>query len=74
LRAGVDVLFSLAPAGCMVTSMGEVLTPRLQQAAGQSRGRIQSLFSADGDIDEELLSQALLRARGPGSSRAAERA
>jgi len=67
LRAGVDVLFSLAPAGCMVTSMGEVLTPRLQQAAGGSLGRIQSLFSADGDIDEELLAQALLRARGPGS-------
>jgi hypothetical protein len=63
LRHGVDVFLSLAPTGCMVTSMGEVMTPRLQEVAG--RGRIQSLFSADGDIDEELLELALLRALGP---------
>jgi hypothetical protein len=46
----------------MVTSMGEVMTPKLQQAGA---GRIQSLFSADGDVDEELLGLALLRALGP---------
>ncbi len=66
LRAGIDIFFSLAPAGCMVTSMGEVLTPRLQQVAGATHGRIQSLFSADGEIDEELLALALLKAWGPG--------
>ena len=66
LRAGVDIFLSLAPTGCMVTSMGDVLTPSLIQTAGLSPGRIQSLFSADGDLDEELLALALLRARGPG--------
>ncbi len=65
LRAGIDIFFSLAPAGCMVTTMGDVLTPRLQAAAGDACGRIQSLFSADGEIDEELLALALLKARGP---------
>jgi hypothetical protein len=63
LRRGVDLFLSLAPSGCMVTSMGEVLTPRLQQVAGAA-GRIQSLFSPDGEIDEELLAIALLKARG----------
>ena len=63
LRHGVDLFLSLAPTGCMVTSMGEVMTPRLQQTAGQ--GRIQSLFSSDGYVDEELLELALLRALGP---------
>ncbi len=62
LRAGVDIFLSIAPTGCMVTSMGEVMTPKLQEAGA---GRIQSLFSADGDIDEELLSLSLLRALGP---------
>ena len=68
LRAGADIFLNLAPAGCMVASMGGVLTPRLQQAAGAASGRIQTLFSADGDIDEELLALALLKARGPRSS------
>jgi hypothetical protein len=65
LRHGIDIFFSLAPAGCMVTTMGDVLTPRLQAAVGHARGRIQSLFSPDGEIDEELLALALLKARGP---------
>ena len=68
LRAGVDIFLSLAPAGCMVTAMGDVLTPRLQQLAGAVQGRIQSLFSADGEIDEDLLALALLKARGPGAT------
>ncbi len=62
LRAGADIFLSIAPTGCMVTSMGEVMTPKLQQAGA---GRIQSLFSADGDVDRELLGVSLLRALGP---------
>jgi hypothetical protein len=65
LRSGADVVFAVAPAGCMVMSMGEVMTPRIQQAAGDARGRIQALFSAEGDVDQELLSLALLKALGP---------
>jgi predicted nucleotide-binding protein (sugar kinase/HSP70/actin superfamily) len=64
LRSGVDVFLSVAPAGCMVTSMGEVLTPVLSRVAG-GLGRIQSLFSADGDLNEDLLALSLLKAVGP---------
>ena len=56
---------SLAPVGCMVTSMGEMLTTRILQAAGDLRGCIQSLFSFDGDINDELLELALLKPMGP---------
>ncbi|MBS3936744.1 MAG: hypothetical protein KGZ43_11280, partial [Sulfuritalea sp.] len=64
LRHGADLILNVAPNGCMVATMGEVLTPAIVAAAGQ-RGRIQHLFSADGDVDEELLSLALLKALGP---------
>ena len=69
LRRGTDIFLSLAPTGCMVTSMGEVLTPKLQMAGA---GRIQSLFSADGDVDEDLLGLAILRAVGPARFAAGE--
>lgn len=65
LREGADVIFAVAPAGCMVMSMGEVMTPRIERAAGDVRGRIQALFSAEGDVDREVLSLALLKALGP---------
>jgi len=63
LRHGADVVFNIAPSSCMVATMGEVLTPAITEAAG--RGRVQHLFSADGDVDEELLQMALLKAMGP---------
>ena len=63
LRHGADVVFNIAPSSCMVATMGEVLTPAITAAAG--RGRVQHLFSADGDVDEELLQMALLKAMGP---------
>ena len=48
----------------MVSSMGEVLTPKLTQlAAGDAR--IQNLFTNDGELDGELLMMALLRSLGP---------
>jgi predicted nucleotide-binding protein (sugar kinase/HSP70/actin superfamily) len=65
LREGVDLFLSLAPSGCMVTSMGELLTPRILHAVGDANGRIQTLFSSDGDINQELLEIALLKAMGP---------
>lgn len=63
LRRGADLVLNVAPNGCMVSTMGEVLTPAIIRAAG--RGRVQHLFSADGDVDEELLALALLKAMGP---------
>ncbi|MGD8843606.1 MAG: acyl-CoA dehydratase activase-related protein, partial [Gammaproteobacteria bacterium] len=65
LRHGVDVLLNVGPTGCMVSSMGEVLTPRILQAAGATSGRIQTLFSADGGVNEELLTLVVLKTMGP---------
>jgi predicted nucleotide-binding protein (sugar kinase/HSP70/actin superfamily) len=65
LRQGVDVLLNVGPTGCMVSSMGELLTPRILQAAGTKSGRIQTLFSADGDVNEELLTLVVLKAMAP---------
>jgi hypothetical protein len=67
LRDGVDLFLNVAPEGCMVSSMGEVMTPSILQAAGDVRGKIQNIFSANGEVDEELLTLALLKALGPES-------
>ena len=64
LRHGTDIVFNIAPNGCMVSSMGELLTPAIQHASG-APGRVQHLFSADGDVNEELLTLALLKTMGP---------
>lgn len=64
LRHGARMVLNVAPTGCMVASMGEVLTPAIQRQSG-STGRIQHLFSADGEINEELLTLALLKTMGP---------
>ena len=58
-RSGIDVLLNVGPTGCVIASMGEVLTPRILQAAGDRSGRIQTLFSADGDVSRELLTLAV---------------
>ena len=63
LRHGADIVFNVAPSSCMVATMGEVLTPAIAAAAG--RGRVQHLFSADGDVDGEIVQLALLKALGP---------
>ncbi|MCG5509496.1 acyl-CoA dehydratase activase-related protein [Ectothiorhodospira lacustris] len=64
LEAGYDIVFNVAPEGCMVSSMGDAMSGRLTEEAG-GRGRIQPLFSAQGTLDEDLVSQALLQAVGP---------
>jgi activator of 2-hydroxyglutaryl-CoA dehydratase/predicted nucleotide-binding protein (sugar kinase/HSP70/actin superfamily) len=64
LSHGSDIVLNIAPNGCMVSSMGEMLTPAIQQAGG-SHGRVQHLFSADGDVNEEVLTLALLKTMGP---------
>lgn len=66
LRHDIDLLLNVGPNGCMVSSMGAVLTPSILQAEGIKTGRIQNLFSADGDVDQELLTMAVLKAMGPG--------
>jgi hypothetical protein len=65
LRKGADIVLNVAPNGCMVASMGEVLTPAIEALNEAGHGRIQQLFSAEGDVNEELLTLALLKAMGP---------
>ncbi len=49
----------------MVSSMGEVITPAIYEAFPEAKGKIQPIFSQQGDVDREKLSQALLQALGP---------
>lgn len=65
LREGYDLVLNVAPEGCMVSSMGEVMTPAIVQAVPGASGRIQHLFSQQGDVDEELIALALLKVLGP---------
>ncbi len=65
LKKGYDLVLNVAPEGCMVSSMGEILTPAIVQAAARAHGIIQPIFSQQGDVDEEKLSLALLKSIGP---------
>lgn len=66
LRTHADVFLNIAPRGCMVASMAAAISPRLT-AEMPDRGRMEHLFSADGEVDEELLAVALLKSVGPRS-------
>ncbi len=66
LRQGTDLFLNVAPSSCMVSAMGEVVTPKLQRiGASAHSGHIQQLFSAEGEITEELLTLAMLKAIDP---------
>ncbi|MCK5262474.1 MAG: hypothetical protein KAJ92_02260 [Gammaproteobacteria bacterium] len=65
LRDGFDVVLNVAPNGCMVASMGEMMTPSIMHADGVGSGRIQTLLSAEGDVNQEALTQSILKAVGP---------
>ena len=65
LGKGYDLVLNIAPEGCMVSSMGEGITPAIYSAFPGCRGKVQPLFSQQGDIDPDKLEQALLQALGP---------
>ncbi|MFA6526328.1 MAG: acyl-CoA dehydratase activase-related protein [Candidatus Buchananbacteria bacterium] len=68
LRAGCDLFLNVAPEGCMVSSMGEVLSQVIHDKAmtgAKRRARLQGLFSLEGEIDADRLNLALLKLRGP---------
>ncbi len=65
LTKGYDLILNVAPEGCMVSSMGEVITPAIYAAFPEGKGKIQPLFSQQGDVNSEELQQALLQALGP---------
>lgn len=66
LREGGSLFLNVAPTGCMVSTMGQVISPHLRQVAGaQHKGGVQHLFSADGEVNGEILSMAVLKSLGP---------
>ena len=65
LHKGYDLILNVAPEGCMVSSMGEAITPGIYHSVPEAKGKIQHLFSQQGDVDDELVSLALLKTIGP---------
>jgi len=65
LREGKDLVLNVAPEGCMVSSMGEILSPKILDVVDREGARIQYLFSNEGEVDSDLLRLALLKALGP---------
>ena len=48
----------------MMSLMDEVITPCIMHHSGADGGRMQTLLSAEGDVDEEALTLAVLKATG----------
>ncbi len=64
-RENVDLILNLSPEGCMVSGMGDMLIPSINAQAGtRSKTAIVSLFSRDGEVQEDQLRLALLKAPG----------
>ncbi len=65
LREGADLILNVAPEGCMVSGMGDMLIPSiLAQGQNGRKTVIVSLCSRDGEVQEEELRLALLTALG----------
>jgi activator of 2-hydroxyglutaryl-CoA dehydratase/predicted nucleotide-binding protein (sugar kinase/HSP70/actin superfamily) len=65
LNNGTDLVLNVAPEGCMVSSMGTILSTKMLQSVKNNNAFIQHLFSTEGELDEELLRLSLLIILGP---------
>ncbi len=65
IQDGADLVLNVAPEGCMVSSMGQLLTPKIVSESKNPRARVQHLFSMDGEVDEEIIQLAMLKILGP---------
>ena len=64
-REGVELILNVSPQGCMVSGMGEMLIPSiLEQGKAAGATIIASLYSQDGEVDEDQLRLALLKSLG----------
>ena len=64
-RENVDLILNLSPEGCMVSGMGDMLIPSITAQVGKTnQTAIVSLFSREGEVQEEQLRIALLKAPG----------
>lgn len=65
LNEGTDLVLNVAPEGCMVASMGEMLSHKIMQLVKNKKAQIQYLSSAEGEVNEDLLRLSLLKKLGP---------
>ncbi len=65
LNEGTDLILNVAPEGCMVSSLGAILTPKILQSVKNNKALIQHLFSTDGELNEDLLRLSILKILGP---------
>jgi activator of 2-hydroxyglutaryl-CoA dehydratase/predicted nucleotide-binding protein (sugar kinase/HSP70/actin superfamily) len=65
LNEGIDLVLNVAPEGCMVASMGEMLSTKIMELVSNKNARIQHMFTTEGEINEELLRLSLLKLLGP---------
>ena len=65
LDDGVDLIINVAPSGCMVSTMGGILLPIVKDHSSNRNGHMQTLFSQNGEIDEEAIVFALLKRMEP---------
>jgi len=65
LNEGADLVLNVAPEGCMVSSLGAILTPKIMQSVKNNKALIQYLFSSEGELNEDLLRLSLLKIFGP---------
>ncbi len=62
---GADLVLNIAPEGCMVASMGEMMGSKISQIVDNQQSRIQYMSTTDGEVNEDLLELALLKRLGP---------
>ena len=65
INEGTDLILNVAPEGCMVASMGEMLNPKMMELIQNKNARIQHLSTTEGEVNEELLQLSLLKLLGP---------
>jgi predicted nucleotide-binding protein (sugar kinase/HSP70/actin superfamily) len=65
LNSGTNLVLNVAPEGCMVASMGEMLRPIMMQSVENEKSRIQYLSTTEGEINEDLLQLSLLKILNP---------
>jgi activator of 2-hydroxyglutaryl-CoA dehydratase/predicted nucleotide-binding protein (sugar kinase/HSP70/actin superfamily) len=65
LNEGIDLVLNVAPEGCMVSSMGAILSAKMLQSVKNNKALIQHLFTVEGELNEDLLRLSLLKILGP---------
>ena len=65
LNDGTDLVLNVAPEGCMVSSMGAILSTKMLESVKNNNAFIQHLFSTEGELNEDLLHLSLLKILGP---------